>query len=155
LPRLALATDSMSCSRSFTSPRLVRLHERNVTMSRLDVRTQLTHTHQPQLFNLTAASELQTQGMRLRQHVGRKKGLGLGEEYMDNIEVQRRKQNPERVGAPGELGKQRHQFRKLRHEHNRSTDALAPTRKAGRARRATKNAHPQKMHTHKRLAYCG
>ena len=73
-------------------------------MSRLDVRTQLTHTHQPQLFNLTVASELQTQGMRLRQHVGRKKGLGLGEEYMNNIEVQRRKQHPERVGAPGELG---------------------------------------------------
>ena len=30
--------------------------------------------------------------------------LRLGEEYMNNIEVQRRKQHPERVGAPGELG---------------------------------------------------
>ena len=68
LPRWALATDSISRSRSFASPRLSRTHERNETMSRLDIRTHLAHAHQHQLFNLTAASELQTQSMRLGKH---------------------------------------------------------------------------------------
>ena len=34
----------------------------------------------------------------------RARDLRLGKEYRNTIEVQTRKQNPERVGAPGELG---------------------------------------------------
>ena len=81
---------------------------------------------------------------KLEKH--RARHLRLGKEDMDcNAWSNMRRQNPQRVGAPGKPAKKRHQYRKIRTEHHGGTDAQAEPRKNGRAKRATKIAHPQRV----------
>ena len=77
--------------------------------------------------------------------MGRKTDLRLGAAYMNTIEIQTRKPNPERVVAPGEPAQERHQSRQIRHEHHRSIDAQAQPRKSKRVKRVAKIADSQRV----------